>query len=459
LKNEIKFSFIIPCLNEADNINACLSGIPNSPEIEIIVVDGGSKDATLNIIESYSRQIIILTSASGRSNQMNLGARHAKGEIFIFLHADCLLPEDCFFHLERFKNQTVKLWGRFDVRLKSQHKIHRVIYQIIGKFINIRSAWSDVATGDQGIFVKREIFESVGGYPEILLMEDIALSKRLRILSRSFQIKSPITTSARRWEENGIVKTILLMWIFRFIYMLGVNPNLLHKIYYAGKVNQTVAQKELLIVFSKNPEIGKVKTRLISHIGEQCAYDLYKAMLEQTLENCVHGSKPDRFHEMWIRGDYKNSYLENLAAQHGLSLQQQVGNDLGASLSHAFLSSKDAYQSIIVIGGDCVSINFHQDSEYLEQAFTLLKEYQVVIGPARDGGFVLVGFQSQSFVDDIFVNIDWGTSKVLEQLLNNIAARQLKVRCMDTLWDVDEFQDLVLLKPFPKLQKILQGLI
>mgnify|MGYP002725552955 CR=1 FL=1 len=185
---------------------------------ELIVVDGGSSDTT--VAEASGLADKVVAAPKGRASQMNAGARVAKGEIFWFLHADTLVPSDAAkVLLERVAKG--REWGRFDIRLSGGHWLLRVVERMM----KLRSRLSGIATGDQGIFVTRGTFEAIGGFPEIPLMEDIALSKMLIKRSAPVCISSPrLITSSRRWEERGIVRTILLMWRFRMAYALGTNP-------------------------------------------------------------------------------------------------------------------------------------------------------------------------------------------------------------------------------------------
>lgn len=218
-------SIIIPVLNEEQSINALLQQLQiyRQQGHEVIVVDGGSVDETISISKPLADKVI--TSDSGRARQMNKGVAESTNEVLWFLHADTSIPENV---IEIIQSSLVKNdWGRFNVKLSGSH----FLFRIIEKMINIRSCFSGVATGDQGIFVRRKIFESVGGYSEVPLMEDVALSKKLKNISQTACIKETLTTSSRRWKKNGIIKTILLMWKLRFLYWIGVTPDKLAKLY------------------------------------------------------------------------------------------------------------------------------------------------------------------------------------------------------------------------------------
>ena len=191
---------------------------------EVIISDDHSTDNTLDIVSQYDVKII--NSASGRAKQMNAGAAVALGDTLLFLHADTILPTMLPNTLPNML-PTIYQWGFFKVRLSGQHWMFRVIETMI----NLRSSLTSVATGDQCIFVARDLFVKLKGYKDIPLMEDVELSKRLKLLSKPHVINQAVTTLSRRWESNGIVLTIILMWRIRFLYFMGVSPKTLAKSY------------------------------------------------------------------------------------------------------------------------------------------------------------------------------------------------------------------------------------
>ena len=223
----MKISVVIPVLNEAALV------VQNLPALqpfrvaghELILVDGGSDDATVSLSEPFVDQTI--RSSKGRSRQMNNGAIAAKGEILLFLHIDTLLPEGADRLIVNGMKREMRSWGRFDVRLSGRHPLFRVVAWLM----NWRSRITGIATGDQAIFVQKKLFRTVGGFPEIDLMEDIALCKRLKGYSPPCCLWQRVIISSRRWEKNGMVRTILLMWVLRGAYFFKVNPNRLAKFY------------------------------------------------------------------------------------------------------------------------------------------------------------------------------------------------------------------------------------
>ncbi|MES3008222.1 MAG: TIGR04283 family arsenosugar biosynthesis glycosyltransferase [Pseudomonadota bacterium] len=198
---------------------------------EIIVVDGGSRDGSREATSGLVDYLV--DSAPGRARQMNAGAAVATGDILLFLHIDTVLPDDGLaLILAQFEKSDV-LWGRFDVRFSGSHPA----FPCIAFLMNLRSRVSGVATGDQAIFVRRSVFEQVGRYADMPLMEDVALCKTLRRLSPPACLRAKVVTSSRRWEQHGVVRTVVLMWWLRLLYVLGVSPAKLHAQYYKKKIN------------------------------------------------------------------------------------------------------------------------------------------------------------------------------------------------------------------------------
>lgn len=221
-------SIIIPARNEAVLIVAALERLQHYRQAghQLILVDGNSQDATVLLASPLVDRLLVC--APGRARQMNRGAQQATRDWLLFLHADSQLPDKMDQLIaEHLRGESV--WGRFDVRLSGSHWMLR----IVEKMINWRSRWSGIATGDQALFVRRETFEKLGGFADIALMEDIELSRRLKRVAAPVCIRKTLMTSSRRWEERGILRTIIQMWWLRVLYFCGVAPGRLVKIYYA----------------------------------------------------------------------------------------------------------------------------------------------------------------------------------------------------------------------------------
>lgn len=222
-------SIIIPVLNEVACLQPALEALQQYRQRghEIIVVDGGSRDGSVSIARKFADRVVM--SGPGRALQMNEGAEFAQHEILLFLHADTALPANADLLIQHALQGPEHMWGRFNLRLSSS----RLIFRVIEKSINLRSAISGIATGDQAIFVQRSWFEKVGSYDALPLMEDVALSKKLRRHSRPRRITVPVQSSSRKWEKGGIAHTIVLMWLLRTAYFFGVPPARLAARYYS----------------------------------------------------------------------------------------------------------------------------------------------------------------------------------------------------------------------------------
>jgi rSAM/selenodomain-associated transferase 2 len=215
----MNLSIIIPVLDEAAGIEAALTALApyRTRGCELIVVDGGSRDGTPVLASPLADRV--LTAPRGRAAQMNAGAAVARGNVLLFLHADTKLPANADALLRDGLAHSGRIWGRFDVRFD-----HDGIMPLIAAMMNLRSRLTGITTGDQAIFVTRTAFDAIGGFPAQPLMEDIALSSRIRRISRPANIRACVTTSARRWQKQGVLRTVFLMWRLRLAYFLGADP-------------------------------------------------------------------------------------------------------------------------------------------------------------------------------------------------------------------------------------------
>lgn len=223
--NGLPVSVIIPARNEAATITATVRSARGAGADEIVVVDGGSRDGTAEEARRVADAVIL--SPPGRARQMNAGAWASKGKILLFLHADTTIPGDAVASIRKAMERKEIMGGAFSVRLAvsaGAPSFRRAALRLTARMINVRARFLRAYTGDQAIFLRREVFESLGGYPEIPLMEDVELSRRLTRLGRTVLLPEKITTSARRWETRGTVRTILLMWGLRLAYLAGMSP-------------------------------------------------------------------------------------------------------------------------------------------------------------------------------------------------------------------------------------------
>jgi len=220
----LAISVVVPALNEADGIVDVLRSARQPGVGEILVVDGGSQDATRSRAEAAADRV--LSAPRGRAAQMNAGAAVARGDVLLFLHADTRLPVG-FASAARGAIENGAIGGRFDVVLDGTHRL----LPLIARLMNARSRLTGISTGDQAIFVRRDVFRELGGFPALPLMEDVEFTRRLRRRGALAALSLRVTTSARRWEENGVVRTILLMWTLRLAYACGVPAHRLARAY------------------------------------------------------------------------------------------------------------------------------------------------------------------------------------------------------------------------------------
>ena len=228
-----RLSIVMPALNEAAGIGAALEALRPLRERghEVIVADGGSADGTRDLAAGAADRV--LTAARGRARQMNAGAEVATGCVLLFLHADTRLPRKADRAVFEALGQRPG-WGSFGVRLSGPHPAFRVIERMI----SLRSRLSGIATGDQAIFVARDLFLAAGGFADIALLEDVELCRRLRRIVRPVRPREPVVTSSRRWETAGIARTTALMWWIRGAYALGVEPDRLARHYRFGNASR-----------------------------------------------------------------------------------------------------------------------------------------------------------------------------------------------------------------------------
>lgn len=434
----MRLSVIIPVWNEEDGIAACLECLRPLAEggHEIIVVDGGSSDRTRTLARPLCT--LLLRGGRGRGLQMNLGARFAAGDVLLFLHADNRLPEQAEAVLTTAFANGEPGWGWFDVRLEGR----RGVFRLIAGLMNLRARLSGVCTGDQALFVPASLFRRAGGFPEIPLMEDIAICRRLGGIARPQPQRFPTLTSARRWEKQGVLRTILQMWRLRLLYFFGVSPERLAREYYPALHDSGPGYPypgARILVFAKAPEAGKVKTRLARDIGAGAALGLYLAMLRRVFAIVEQAALAEA--HLWAAGNPRHPELLGLCDVR--CIHRQEGDDLGERMRHAAareLAAEDV-DSVLIIGSDCPALT----ADYLESALAALADgVELVLGPARDGGYVLIGLRRVPA--GLFDGVEWGGANVREQTLARAGKLGLRRHLLAPSWDVDTAADLPLLQ-------------
>ena len=211
---------VLPVLDEAPALAERLRALQGLRRrgARVVVVDGGSQDETLTIAREHAD--LALLAPRGRASQMNAGAAACPADVLLFLHADTVLPDNADV-LVRRATLGPFAWGRFDVRIDSPRRLLR----LVGALMNLRSRWSGIATGDQALFVRHDLFQRIGGFPDLPLMEDIAICRLLKQHGRPACLRERVETSARRWDRHGAWRTIFLMWRLRAAYFFGADPH------------------------------------------------------------------------------------------------------------------------------------------------------------------------------------------------------------------------------------------
>ena len=428
-----KLSIIIPILNEAGSVNDCLNKLQplRLQGHEVIAVDGCSSDSSAELARPLVDKLIF--SNRSRSTQMNAGAQAANGTILVFLHIDTVLPHNADNLITGGLIRTDKCWGHFDIRLTGDAFLLRIVESLM----NLRSSLTNIATGDQAIFVTRTAFDVVGGYPDIPLMEDIAISKRLKKISLSLRLKNRALTSSRRWEQHGVITTILFMWLLRLAYFSGASPDYLAKQYYRKKPNSQTFQypNARLMIFSKTPQTGKTKTRLIPTLGKDGATALHAELLHHTIKTaCSTNLCPV---QIWYTHDESHPFWRGCRQDYSITLHQQIGDDLGKRMSHAIRCGLTNFSAIILIGTDCPTLS-RLDLKIVMQK--LHQGYDAVLGPAHDGGYVLIALTKHD--KTIFNNIAWGTEHVLSSTRSSLSQLGWKWWELEAHHDIDTHHDL-----------------
>ncbi|MGV6808139.1 MAG: TIGR04283 family arsenosugar biosynthesis glycosyltransferase [bacterium] len=421
--------------------------------LEIIVVDGGSADGTVALATAIADSVVI--ADKGRARQMNAGASHANGEWLLFLHADTLPSEGLVGALKRWKSSG-RRWGFHKLRLSSR----RPVFRLLETMINLRSCISRIGTGDQALFCRADFFEEQGGFADIPLMEDVEFCKRARMVERPyFENCSPVVTSSRRWEENGILKTVWLMWRLRWAFFRGVAPERLAGLYRSARPDDReqcspeasrLKRDRLVIQFAKSPIPGTVKTRLFPALGEAAATALHQLLVRSTLDALCSG---DTLFDIQLWGTAGgDDFYRALVRGRNVKLHQQTGVNLGQRMHAALVTGLRHYRHVLLVGSDCPFI----DSAYLSGAFDQLAAgHDVVIGPATDGGYVLIG--ASKVTPQLFDGVDWGTSSVMQQTRAQLSGLGWRWVELSALSDIDHPEDLKRLESLPDFEEFIKS--
>jgi rSAM/selenodomain-associated transferase 2/rSAM/selenodomain-associated transferase 1 len=425
----VKLRIVVPVLDEGTTLARRLQALAplRARGAEVVVVDGGSTDATWAVAVAHADRVLL--ARRGRASQMNAGARGAGGDTLLFLHADTQLPDGAD---TRIADAIAlgALWGRFDVRIDSP----RAALRLVAAMMNLRSRLTGIATGDQAIFVRRDTFESVGGFAELPLMEDVELSRRLKKLGAPACLRERVLTSGRRWEQRGAARTILLMWRLRAAWFFGADAGELAQRYGYAPPPSAPPRTEVAVL-ARAPQAGQAKTRLIPALGPVGAARAQRRFILATLAT-AHAAAVGPI-RLWCAPDALHRFFRALQRLRGVSGVPQPAGDLGGRMQHAFARHFAAQPQLpmLLVGTDCPVLA----PAHLRQAARALQTHDVVLIPAQDGGYVLIGMRRH--VTGLFDGIDWSTPQVLAQTRERLRAGGATWTELPALWDVDEPAD------------------
>ncbi len=427
-------SIIVPTYNEPKSVLESLKQLPELPAVhEVVVVDASDDERCKNVLSELNNVPnlrLIRTETKGRGVQMNIGAAAVTTPVLLFLHADTHLDKEAARATITALNAGY-YWGRFDTKLDDD----RWQFRMIAWCMNKRSALTHIATGDQAIFMTHEAFDIVGGFDDIELMEDIAMSTKLKRIGPICAVPMAVETSARRWQQLGISKTILQMWWLRFRYFVGAPPAELVKSYaqIRAKVKRSVDNFPVYL-FAKAPVAGKVKSRLCPPLNDHQA-----ALVAVELLNLVASELAEHWPGHVVLAMTPNAAhprFQNLLRQHKFSSLQQRGADLGERMLHALRHGLNKSQSAAVIGADIPAIS----GQVLTQAYQSLLQDECVVGPTHDGGFYYLGVNKAPIA--LFKDIVWGGPEVFEQLMINAKQLEMDFIVLPLLHDCDYWGDV-----------------
>ncbi len=428
---------VIPALDEEEALPLLLEDLAGlAIAHRVLVVDGGSRDGTVAAARSGGAEV--MRSRCGRARQMNVGAAFLGTRWLLFLHADSRLDDSALRSIATHVQRNVPVAGYFGLAIAHGH----VYYRMIEAGQRIRERLAGLVYGDQGLLIRRDLFTSIGGYPDEPIMEDVIVNRRLLEVGQLVALAGTLTTSSRRYEEEGRVRALFrnMRTITRFLS--GTQPSLLARRYRPRRAHGTGPRKAAreaspasatLLVFAKAPRPGTVKTRLARTIGDERATALYRRMGRLIVANVR--SAPAR---MVVCYDPPDGEVE-IRNWLGPALHQcwpQGTGDLGNRMSRMVARALSDADRVVVIGTDTPAVG----ADTVTRAIAALDTADVVIGPARDGGYYLLGLQEPH--PDLFAGIRWSTGSVLAETTKRTERLGLSVTWLEMEGDIDTADDL-----------------
>lgn len=424
----MRLAIVMPVLGEGAELVLRLRALAalRGRGVRVILVDGGSPGGLSAQVSERVDEVLV--APRGRAAQMNAGARAACRygvDVLLFLHADTALPESAD-DLVCAAVQAGARWGRFDVHIDGRHPL----LGMVAGFMNRRSRLSGIATGDQALFVQARLFESVGGFPEQPLMEDIALSATLCRVARPACLPQKVSTSGRRWDQHGLWRTIVLMWRLRAAYALGADPHAL-----ALRYGYRPRPPAAVSIMAKAPVPGLAKTRLAPLLGDAGAARAQRSFILRTLSTVASAALGPV--TLWCAPHRGYRLFELLQQRRGVDVRDQpvgqLGQRMAAAMQAHFRQRPD--MPWIVVGTDCPVLT----PQHLQAMADALQTHHAVLLPAEDGGYVALGLVRA--LPAVFDGVAWSTPQVAAQTRQRLQHSGVRWTELPPLWDVDEPAD------------------
>lgn len=428
MSDEPVLGIVVPTLNESRELPSLLDDLERlTVPHRVLVVDGGSVDGTATT--ARSRGVPVHLASRGRASQLNAGARRLDTPWLLFLHADVRLGQEARAALEAWLPEA----GPHDVaffrlRLAGDHWF----YRFAEGAQRLRERLTGLVYGDQGLLLHRTLFESVGGYPDLPLMEDVEIVRSLRRRGSLHRLPADVISSPRRYEREGRWLGWLRNGLLLSLHLAGVPARILAR-WYRPEPHAGARSRPVVLVFAKAPVEGRVKTRLARSIGERRATRLYRKVGRRVVDQLRGG--PYRIvvcHDPPDAGDEVRSWLESA----DLELRPQRGAGLGERMREAFEWALARAPRVCVVGTDAPGVG----RGIVEEALSSLDDADVVLGPATDGGYYLLALSEPR--PELFRDVEWSTPSVLDRTLERAEELGLTVRLLDERTDLDTVDDL-----------------
>lgn len=425
-----ELSVVVPTLNEASTLPHLLADLASlDVETDVVVSDGGSLDATREIAREHGATVV--SGAAGRGAQLRRGAGIARGRWLAFLHADSRLDPRARGALARFLDGAATTdFAHFRLSFEDDDPVFRAIE--LGQ--RLRERAFGMPYGDQGLIVSRASYDRVGGFPNWPIMEDVGIVDRLSKRGRRVVLDAPIRTSGRRYRREGPLRAWLRNVTLIVAFRLGADPDALARRYRPERPDRPVPPRREVLVFARAPVPGRVKTRLAADVGDDEAARIYRRLGRDTVDAVRDGPWSVTVHVEPPDAEAIDSVRAWLGPR--VRYRGQVAGDLGDRMASAIEDALARVEAVCVVGTDLP----HLDASMVRGAFEALENHDVVLGPATDGGYYLIGMTDPH--PELFREIPWSTEDVLAHTVQRAADRELRVAKLEPRTDVDTVADV-----------------